>query len=97
MNKLEQQTMVDEIKKKERNIVAEIESKSKDREEAIMRKTERMSDVEDALFHELKQNKEILLKFELAAVTLAGVSIFLIACLYLRCYYKYSNFETENE
>eukprot|EP00559_Dactyliosolen_fragilissimus_P001568 CAMPEP_0184857164 /NCGR_PEP_ID=MMETSP0580-20130426/2327_1 /TAXON_ID=1118495 /ORGANISM="Dactyliosolen fragilissimus" /LENGTH=158 /DNA_ID=CAMNT_0027352605 /DNA_START=1 /DNA_END=480 /DNA_ORIENTATION=- len=106
LSKVEREAMVEEIKKEQRGMVNEIESKSKTceetlmkemkeefksreeeskiREEVMMSKIERMSDVEDALFRELKEIKEKLLRFELVVVTLASISIALVAYLSLR-------------
>merc|ERR1712038_1044227 len=74
----------------EENMMNEIKD-SKIREEAMMHKIERMSNIEDALFRELKETKEKsaqselkVLHCELAVVTLACVGIALIAFLSLR-------------
>ena len=93
-SKSREEAMIDEIESKsktrEEAMVEEINNKFKSREEAMMSKIERMSDIEDALFRELKDSKQKsqselkMLQFELMAVTLASVGISLIAYLSLR-------------
>jgi len=92
--KKEERSMVKEIENKskirEKAIMNEIkDSKTREetmiiREEAMMSKIERMSDIEDALFHELKQSKEKSLRFEWMVVTLVCVGISFFAFLSLK-------------
>ncbi len=105
LSEVERLAMVEEIGKKERGMIDEIESKSKSREEAMisemkeeykrredvmMNKIERMSAIEESLFHELRESKRKskselkMLRFELAVITLASVGIALVAYLSLK-------------
>ena len=55
----DKRNMVDEIENRFQNceeVISEIKEKSKNRDEAMMNKIEKMSDVEGTLFCEVKQN-----------------------------------------
>jgi len=96
-----ERSMVEEMKEESKSreeameahneaMMNEIERKSNSREEAMMDKIERMSNIEDALFRELKESKEKsqselkALHFEWMVVTLACVGISLAAFITLR-------------
>ncbi len=76
-SKTREEAMMNEIEKKERGIMNEMKEDSKSREEEMMN-----------VLRELKESKEKadlkLLRFELAALTLASVGISFIVFLYLR-------------
>merc|ERR1712218_345257 len=93
LSKVERQAMMNEIEKKEKNMVGEIEAKSKSREEAIMNEMKeesksreeaimneikRMSSTEDALFRELKETREEKSRLEVKAMHFQLASLTLV-------------------
>merc|ERR1712038_49626 len=95
LNKVERQALVEEIDKKSMNreeaaiareeaMMNDIREESRNREEAMMDKIEKMGDIEDALFRELKESKEKSLQLEFIVLSLACLSISLVAYMSLK-------------